>query len=819
MLVWNDLQTVIEHRLYFTKIRYIHNDVDGEKNYIFFYDGKNPYNQGYIDMWTRYVYWNGVVWDLNKTIFESDIPLVLYIYGSDEANNNYQFWSEQTQETDDEGEVLPPNAIKIEEYYIRCQEKEQVRPKDLTQDWKDTNNIRNVECGEVETELCSCGTQYRWVESGTICDGVNKHQRLRFQYKYDCDSEWVNYDPDIYKIGELIELDSSECGTYEYKEEWEGNWYCGSDLNELYNLRLDETSKYMVKKAYIKKKNESVWTELECETLLEYSLYKENSFECGYKTTKTIYEYDYDLCGSFVEENYGISGLIHTNLYNVRIKYTYETAPYPTNTDDMEEEEWSWVLIDTEYSATLSNRDDCGCGYYYLQWDETDEYACGSVLGDGYKDTTQYRKYIEAKYCEDNLLEYTGNFEYREYDSTSCECGYRRSGYTEMNNTFEYICVPSGETIVDSFGTETTSTGSVYTKMYYYEECVDGSNRVFYPDKWKYGKVYQYSTSAVTTCEYDEQTKGNTTKVVTTYRTYWDVNEGAYKVMDCIEPTIDKYKKSADCGYKEKWNKVDEVCCGYLGEQYEITHSDGLGTSSGYWYKNGGVYSPYPLTSTGETQILKIYFMAADGVTLNIKKNTSTQYIDIYYALDSEDFREYTESSSFSKNYTINDTEEHYIAIKVIYQSGSYLNYLPQISLSLYGGCEEFAKYELLNLKYSIDGGNTYISTDEYKYGIKISSKDPDCGYVPVAEQWVEICPNITYNDVVINGVLNDPNGCTACFNIEGSLNALYSLQKRQESRDLGLTWYDVYPMETRMFRLLRKDNTELGNACNVDDV
>lgn len=986
MLVWNDLQTVIEHRLYFTKIRYIHNDVDGEKNYIFFYDGQNPYNQGYIDMWTRYVYWNDEVWDLNKTIFESDIPLVLYIYGSDEANNNYQFWSEQTIETDDEGEVLPPNTIKIEEYYIRCQEKEQVRPKDLTQDWKDTNNVRDVKCDEVETEICSCGTQYRWVESGTICDGVNKHQRLRFQYKYDCDSEWVNYDPDIYKIGELIELDSDECGTYEYKEEWEGNWYCGSDLNELYNLSLDETSKYMVKKAYIKKKDETVWTELECETLLEYSLYKENSFECGYKTTKTTYEYDNDLCGSFVEENYGITGLTHTNLYNVTIAYTYETAPYPTNTDDMEEEDWSWVLIDTEYSATLSNIDDCGCGYYYLQWDETDEYICGSELiddteilyitnynngviqdayintnipitddlyyrikyrvryasggifvgdiaspsdnddyrffffsnyglldmenqrvsattfggtsstyemeigsayvknlstssitgstsytiadrnrplyiyapianttnngcdgvdiyyfqiynstglirdfipyeqdgvvglydnvenkfyssdGDGqfvavydadYVKTTQYRKQIECKYCSDNFIEETGNERWVSYNTKSCECGYRLTGYS-IDNTYEYVCG-------DDIGME---SGYMYYKTYYYEQCDDDINEIYdrqyFKDNIKYEKA-SHSTSAVTTCKYDEQTLGDTTKVVTKYRTYYDENDKSYKVVECpdrIIVDITEYEKSADCGYMEKWTVSGSVCCGYLetGHPNTLTIND----VEGDWLRDGNTFTSNTISNSTET-IEKITFTVNRSTTLKIEYDISSEsgYDKFYYSnIDGTSANNGGVSGTKTGTYSLSCLSGTHSILLRYAKDGSSSSGRDNVIVTLSIDdevCTRYAKYNAEYYEYSVDNGESWIIPEPiaYRYGSLIEYNSEECGYVPTLEQWVLICPDITY-ETAVSG-----DSCTICETYNNA-PTMFAIEKKQISYDGGKTWEDVSPMVTRTERVLK---------------
>lgn len=792
MLVWNDLQTVIEHRLYFTKIRYIHNDVDGEKNYIFFYDGKNPYNQGYIDMWTRYVYWNEDVWDLNKTIFESDIPLVLYIYGSDEANNNYQFWSEQTIETDDEGEVLPPNAIKIEEYYIRCQEKEQVRPKDLTQDWKDTNKVRNVECGEVETELCSCGTQYRWLESGTICDGVNKHQRLRFQYKYDCDSEWVNYDPDIYKIGELIELDSDECGTYEYKEEEDSDYICGSELSSKY----PDTNKYIATRAYIKRKNENVWQMLECDAVT-YKLVKENSFECGWVGYKNKVV---EGCGYELNEQYSFLNFTETNRYRVTLYDWYRTAPYPTNTDEMAEGDWVWV-DNPDYLNRFGSRvlayNDYDCGYYEIQWDDTDEYICGSELGDGYEDTTQYRKQVENKYNGDKLIGTTGNERWVSYNTKSCECGYRLTGYS-IDNIYEYVCG-------DDIGME---SGYMYYKTYYYEQCDDDIEKIYdrkyFKDNIKYEKA-SHSTSAVTTCKYDEQTLGDTTKVVTTYRTYYDNNDKAYKVVECpdkIIVDITEYEKSADCGYMEKWTVSGSVCCGYL----ETGHPNALTINDveGNWLRDGNTFTSNTISHSTET-IEKITFTVNRSTTLKIEYDISSEsnWDKFYYSnIDGTSANNGGVSGKKTGTYSLSCSSGTHSILLRYAKDGSNSTGRDNVIVTLSIDdevCTRYAKYNAEYYEYSVDYGEHWIIPEPiaYRYGSLIEYNSEECGYVPTLEQWVLICPDITY-ETAVSG-----DSCTICETYNNA-PTMFAIEKKQISYDGGKTWEDVSPMVTRTERVLK---------------
>lgn len=805
MKIWKSFNDVITNGYAFTKVRYVKITDDDAYSYIRFSRKGSSSQIGYIDLTTRYLYYSVDWYDLNDVIFTSPEELTILSYGTSNAVRNYEFYIDD--EVDDEDVTDGKN--KIYSYSSVMREKEQVKPVDGSQEWSDTGNIRD---GKNYGETCECSDMYRWLEDGYICDGVNKCKRYIHQVQEECGS-WVTIKPERYKIGEVYELDSDECGTYEYKEEEDAEPICGSELGYGYT----DTTKYKVVRGYIKKKNESDWKMLECEPI-SYKVVKEKSFECGWVGFK--YGEWYDICGYEMKQIIPTLNIDDTSHYdNISVYEYYKTAPYPINTDDMNPEDWIYVVnedkVHTSFSYSGKKTKDCGCGYYYLQWDNTDEFKCGSQLGDGYTPTTQYVKQIECKYCDGNFIEETENTQWVVYDDKSCECGYRVSGWS-IDGTYEYVCADTQ--LTDSEGT-TYGTGYTYYKEYYYEECVDGSNRVYNKNRYKYIRP-SVNTKTEIECLWDDETGGFTTRRDTKYRTYYDENTQQYEITTCYPPTITEEKKSSYCGWKELWYKVDEVCCGYLGEQYEITESSGIGVDRGQWNLTNGVYSPIPLTATGRTEILKIYYKTSEdmGIKLNISKNTSSSNVRIYYSFDNDSLSSSTYSMDATFTYTPDDNDIHYITIQVAYTSTSYLNYLPKITISLNSSCDEFAKYDLLQLYYSLDFGNSWQYGDVYKYGNKLTSDDPDCGYVPIAEQWVEICPDVTYDDVVVNGVLNDINSCTACFNIEGKINALYSLQKRQESRDLGLTWYDVYPMETRLFRLLRKSTTELGDVCDVTD-
>ena len=57
-----------------------------------------------------------------------------------------------------------------------------------------------------------CTIQYRWVESGTTCIGLDKYQNNILQVSYDYAETWENVNPPEYSASTLIETDSLDCG-------------------------------------------------------------------------------------------------------------------------------------------------------------------------------------------------------------------------------------------------------------------------------------------------------------------------------------------------------------------------------------------------------------------------------------------------------------------------------------------------------------------------------------------------------------------------------------------------------------------------------
>ena len=807
MNIWQNITSIVDNNLEFTKIKY-RKVTDDAKGYIYFDDGQGA--DCFVDMAIRYLYYLREPTEefytsyplSNGQVVELDTPMRISTYTKLDAVNNYLFWADDPDyEEPSEGEDNVPTEdtiIKISSTELRLREKEQVRPTDQTQEWTDTGNFRDDSEYDVKTDDCSCGILFRWVSVGEICDGVNVCEKLQFQRKSDCNSEWEVYQPEIYKVGEVIEYDSGICGTHEYKEDWLDDLFCGSYLNAEYSNDYVPTSKYKIKVPFIKKKTDEEWTQLNCKTIIDLELIKTNSFECGWESTRETYEYDNDLCGDVAMETYPeLNGLTSTNKYNVKITHHWKTEPYPTNTDDMTEDEWVWTETATTYSTTLAETNSCDCGYYYLQFDETDEYACGSTLGEGYTETTMYIKHIENKYCGGVILEPTGVEKWVAYDTTSCECGYREtSSTTEYDYT--YVC---GDTLGDGY-----DDGYMYYKKIdkTYRQCVDGSNQELIDTQETYIKA-THSESSVTTCVLNEEYNAYIDKLVTTYRTYYDENDKAYKLVECggsnIVTNTSLTVKSKDCGWKEKWAVSGSVCCGNLElEQPILTITE----TSGDWIRDNYTFTSNAIShNQSTTQTIKFTLSKDARIELHYDVSSEGSFDRFYYSeIDGTSATLGGWAGEKIGFATFNVTAgEHSIILKYSKDGSNSVgrdNVIVILGLAD-NQCTEYGKYNLEVYRYSTDSGNTWVTKvpEEYRYGSMIESNSEECGYVPRLEHWVLVCPDITY-DTAQNG-----DECTICASYNGA-PTMFAIEKKQYSIDGGKTWTDVTPLETRTERILK---------------
>lgn len=825
MEIWNKLQIIINYNLTFTKIKKGYNVYPETTGKLYFYDKDGgTRGGGYIDLYTSTCYYKpsgDVPYTVTRlsdssTFVEFANPMTLGTY--DEVNTcfNYLFWSDDVNNSaggGGDGEIVTKEHTEY-----RMRQKEQVKPTDDSQDWADTGNYRDDPEFDVIVDGCQCSREFQWVEDGVLCDGTNKCIKYKLQYKNSCSAKWEDYDPVKYMIGEIIETDSSECGTHEYKEEWDDTPYCGSELNKKYGYNLIPTNKYILLFAYVKRIDSDTWELVNCERPLDYKTYKANSFECGWIGKKTETFFERDLCGNDVIEKYpSITGISATTKYDVKTNHNYETLPYPTNTDEMEESEWVWRETGITYEAVVVEKESCDCGYYYLQWDETDEYICGSKLGAGYNNTSQYRKYEENKYCDGILLEPSGKYEWRLYDSQSCECGYRVSGGPEIDASvgYEYICGDVIDSLEDNY---------MYYKEYYYTECVDGSNKVYDKENNVHYVKTTHSTSSVTTCILDEELQANTTKVETIYRTYLDKNTNVYFVVNCngedyVEKTI-VTERSEDCGYKERWTTSGTVCCGNLENENPIEFS--ILSTTGDWTRSDYQFTSNPIDHNQST-IMNIEFSISVECDIVINYDISSESYDkFYYQVYDMDYTGTTDpslggaSGTKKGEYRVRNVKSGNHILSLKYRKDySGVNGRDNVIVTISadrGLCNKYSKYEAQYFEYSVDGGENWKQPEpsEWRYGGLIEAQSEECGYIPKLTQWKLLCPDVTADDYQTPEDLDE---CVECHSHQNA-PSLFAIEYEQISTDGGATWKDTG--KTRTEKLLKWKSKACGYTGDI---
>lgn len=765
MLVWNNIKTVKDNNLFIRQIKYIGGH-SPERGYIYFDNVEDTNDRipsdGRIDLLYDAVYENkyevGVyyVCDIineKNNIYIPSLTNYKIIYYSDvDAVNNYLFLSEDVSSGfDEEGNkitsVTDTTLIEVNYTEIRCREKQQVRPSDESQEWVDTDVVRDKEDCDIIYDDCSCGRTYQWFRVGEICDNGNLCEKLKFQYQDEC-GYWKDYQPELYKIGDVIEMDSSLCGTYEYKEEWdEENKYCGSYINELYNLdknsKLNEHNKYIIKYPYIKKYDEFVWQQLDCSTLLGYKVVKENSFECGWYGEKP--EIIKNICGSNAKELYPtkLSGLTDTYKYNITLNGYYITAPYPTNTDDMSEDEWVWIENPsgfTSYSTSIVKRNDCDCGYYITSWTDTNEFICGNKLGDGYTPTTLYKKYRKDKYCDGKIIEEGTEYKYESYHSNDCECGYYT---TKWDDTEEYICgyllnegLPS--LTINSVQGNWLREGKTFTS----NDINDGQITV--------ERIYfRVGTPTAVTFTIDQSSENGYDYLV---------------ISNLDKPIVSGSPTSTGSSYN------------YYNHKSKTTGSTSMTISDTNEHFVELMYRKDGSQSSGRDNVIVTLGVGGYIDTSYYIKQIENKYCDgsMTGTTGNERWSEY-EKNSYGcgyKSYRWYDTGEDICC-------GSLEN--------SENSCTNYYKYNVEIYQVTEDGKTwKNVIPERYRYGSIVETKSPDCGFIPILTHWKLICPDITY-ETAVSG-----DSCTICGTYENA-PTMFAIEKQQTSTDGGITYNDDY--------------------------
>ena len=325
----------------------------------------------------------------------------------------------------DEGDTICDGFDKYK--YLRKYVRECEDCSDCSAAWVATNiykrgaliQANSVDCGYIPTD-----TYERWVEDGYMCDGYSKYKMLRKEISED-NIQW--YRTSIYKRGDLIENNSTDCG---YIPSITGN--C-TDYRDEGDTICDEYNKYKYLRKYVR----------ECENCNDCSapwvatnIYKRgaliqaNSIDCGYIPTDTYTEWRVEgtMCNGY-------------NLYYRERKYISDDGN-------------NWYQTNIYKQGSLIEEKSLDCGYTPPNpswlWDDWRIVETDFICEDGNK-YEKLRRWVsnDQVSSKDQVTNWTPTDVYKRgelLEENSGDCGYDPS---ITGNCSEYR--DEGDTICDGF--------------------------------------------------------------------------------------------------------------------------------------------------------------------------------------------------------------------------------------------------------------------------------------------------------------------------------------------------------------------------------
>lgn len=718
------------------------------------------------------------------------------------------------------------STSKSDLHQVECQYKSE----NLGASW-DATGVSRI--GEIlEEEACSCGIEDRWVEDGTICDKNVKCVRLRHQYNgKDC--RWVDYTPIQYKIGKTLEVPSDECTKVDW-EIREGEVVCtGYD-------------KYQYDYYWVFDKDKGEWIKITCDGKgFNGKLIYKNSFDCGYYTTKTTTTYDYG-CGddptftskypslTFYESGY--------RWYTVTITH-YWRADGTNNTDETDRNNLNYYEYDTRYSLSYSSNS-CNCGYYTLSWYNTDEYACGADLYGDPTNTYKYRKQEQWKVCGGNQLEKTGEFQWVSYQDMGTKKVFKRY---DINNT----CPKVGFNIESAYRTSSTS--------YYWTHATSQTNNEFY----LFNLVIPSSSSSTSARYYylriyfqnvpdfklylGESNSSSSYYMIGKMDTHIYNSSPSYSNTNVVYSSYSTQSSHIQPDENRVFTFANDGNAHYIEVVYRRSTSNSasarvvtLGIRKQDWQaiRYNDIYN-LCTNQVIETEIVPI------NIFWNPIKVNKTCVYDAETGCDSTlKTTEYIDDGSFIVDFYDNDCA--LVTTTPYYKYYDDLGFANDTLCSLYfpdtfnkkssecgyyeewhwygeylccGAdevtenvtCSEYGKYQKVVWSFTCDNKETWTPFEpiRIRYGTLVESKSEECGYIPTLEQWVKVCPDVTYENAVV------PSECVICQNYQGA-PTLFAIEKKQLSYDRGETWQDVYPLQTRTEQILKWKAEKCGYEGDI---
>lgn len=294
------------------------------------------------------------------------------------------------------------------------------------------------DCGFIVPSTGWTWEDWRVVDNLSICDDGNKYEKLRRFVSNDnvtSKDKVTNWKAtDVYKKGELIEENSTDCG---YDPSITGN--CSEYRDDGYTI-CEGYDRYKYLRKYVRDCDDcnNCDTEWKQTNIYKYGdLVKGKSFDCGYIPGDTYYKW--------IEDGYTCDGY---DKYVTYRKYISETG----NEDDW----YQTNIYKPSDNPSETNSEDCGYVdrlVYDYRWIETDMTGCTQ-----YTKVYMYKKQRRKRDTDDPYEDVVptvlspnadGSEPVREIEQNSEDCGYVNPitplyKWVNMDITTDWICENCG---------------------------------------------------------------------------------------------------------------------------------------------------------------------------------------------------------------------------------------------------------------------------------------------------------------------------------------------------------------------------------------
>ena len=492
-----------------------------------------------------------------------------------------------------------------------------------------------------------------------------------------------------------------------------------------------------------------------------------------------------------------------------------KTAPYPTNNDEMTQDEWVWEITGTTYSVTNS-KTDCKCGYRTSGWVNTDIVKCGYEIN---KEETNFKVLSVNENYSGAGWTYIGG-EY--YEIVSNPLGDNSSGTCEVTFSVDvksyiyYRILMNGESgdrliahSVDNSGSGVSNYWNASKSYFTYDEqlvsagthticftyVTDSSGRDYSDNVriWFYAK--SYSTAKTDTYNYVKQLG------------YYKCGGVDYEPTGAVQWLSQGSGNCPFFNWTFTWSATTEEICGW--KLNENKPSITINSVQGNWTREGNTFTSNQINDN-EITVERIYFSVSSPtyITFTIDQSSENKYDYLVISnLDKEvvsgsptdigssyNYYHHSGKTTGSTSMTIIDTNEHFIEL-MYKRDGSGESGRDDVIVTL-GADVEYVDTTMYvkMLEYVNKGDGVSALTGNQYYSAK-TINCYDCGYKKY--DW-----NDSGEDICCGMLENSENNCTNYYK--------YNVEIYQVTED-GKTWKNVVPERYRYGTPSETNSEECG--------